>query len=175
MNKIAIGIAAGIFLVVAALVDLLIHYSGKASELDTVQAQADSQTAIIAKQAFIFQQSNNIAQAAALYEVKLVGDTQEKEIEYRTILQKEPTCDLFIPDSIAGGLYDYANRLRSGAMSGDPGGITETASDTTTARRMTYCQAVLWINPLLAVIDQGNNQLSSIRKIEGLTGGKAYP
>lgn len=31
---------------------------------------------------------------------------------------------------------------------------------------MTYCQAVLWIKPLLAVIEKGNNNFASIRQIE---------
>nr|DAO72850.1 MAG TPA: hypothetical protein [Caudoviricetes sp.] len=31
---------------------------------------------------------------------------------------------------------------------------------------MTYCQVVLWIEPLLAIIEKGNNQLAGIREIE---------
>ncbi len=31
---------------------------------------------------------------------------------------------------------------------------------------MTYCQAVLWIEPLLATIEKGNNNFSGIREIE---------
>lgn len=31
---------------------------------------------------------------------------------------------------------------------------------------MTYCQAVLWIKPLLAVIEKGNNNFAGVREIE---------
>jgi hypothetical protein len=34
------------------------------------------------------------------------------------------------------------------------------------ASSITYCQAILWIKPLLAVIEKGNNNLEGIRKIE---------
>ncbi|HDG1691799.1 TPA: hypothetical protein PFE16_003303, partial [Kluyvera georgiana] len=34
------------------------------------------------------------------------------------------------------------------------------------ASSITYCQAVLWINPLLAAIEKANNQLAGIREIE---------
>jgi hypothetical protein len=37
---------------------------------------------------------------------------------------------------------------------------------TTAASGMTYCQAVLWINPLLATIEQGNNNFAGIRELE---------
>nr|WP_281959610.1 hypothetical protein [Enterobacter mori] len=33
-------------------------------------------------------------------------------------------------------------------------------------RAMTYCQAVLWIKPLLAVIEKGNNNFAGIRQIQ---------
>lgn len=34
------------------------------------------------------------------------------------------------------------------------------------ARSMTYCQAILWFKPLLAVIDKGNNNFEGIQQIE---------
>ncbi len=37
---------------------------------------------------------------------------------------------------------------------------------TAAASSMTYCQAILWIRPLLAVIEKGNNQLHGIKQIE---------
>ncbi|EKU4731029.1 hypothetical protein M2O48_005371, partial [Citrobacter freundii] len=43
----------------------------------------------------------------------------------------------------------------------------DAASDNaTTASTLTYCQAVLWIKPLLAAIEKANNQLAGIRRIE---------
>jgi hypothetical protein len=38
----------------------------------------------------------------------------------------------------------------------------------TPASGLTYCQAVLWIQPLLATIEQGNNNFAGIRDIEQL-------
>ncbi|EKU4731114.1 hypothetical protein M2O48_005470, partial [Citrobacter freundii] len=35
-----------------------------------------------------------------------------------------------------------------------------------TTSSLTYCQAVLWIKPLLAAIEKANNQLAGIREIE---------
>lgn len=43
----------------------------------------------------------------------------------------------------------------------------DAADDSTAAAgSITYCQAVLWIKPLLAVIEKGNNKLAGIRQIE---------
>ncbi len=77
------------------------------------------------------------------------------------------TCDLPVPADIAGGLLEYAYRLRSSAMHADTIG-PDTADDRAAATSsMTYCQAVLWIKPLLSVIEKGNNNFRGIREIEG--------
>ncbi|WP_431834235.1 Rz1-like lysis system protein LysC [Escherichia coli] len=47
-----------------------------------------------------------------------------------------------------------------------PGTLTQTGDRATTTRTLTYCQAVLWINPLLAAIEKANNQLAGVRQIE---------
>lgn len=76
------------------------------------------------------------------------------------------TCDLPVPADIAGGLLEYAHRLRASAMHTDSNG-PDTADDRAIATSsMTYCQAVLWIKPLLAVIEKGNNNFAGIRQIE---------
>jgi len=67
---------------------------------------------------------------------------------------------------IAHSLLGYTNRLRASAMYPDSNQSTKTAVSATSSQRITYCQAVLWIEPLLTLIDQGNNQLESIKKIE---------
>ncbi|MCL7704696.1 hypothetical protein M8368_14950, partial [Enterobacter kobei] len=74
--------------------------------------------------------------------------------------------DLPVPADIAGGLLEYAYRLRSSAMHADTDGTDAAYDSTAAARSMTYCQAVLWIKPLLAVIEKGNNNLAGIRQIE---------
>ncbi|CUY43817.1 Uncharacterised protein [Serratia marcescens] len=132
------------------------------------QLQSDNslKANIIATQAFQFQRANEISNAATKYGINTDAATQGKEIEYRTILKKQPTCDLAVPAAIAGGLLDYTYSLRSSAMPANPA-ITDTASARTSAAgELTYCQAVLWIDPLLAAIDKANNQLLAIRQLD---------
>lgn len=89
-----------------------------------------------------------------------------EQVAYREILRREKTCDLPVPADIAGGLLKYAHRLRASALRTDTN-RPDTADDrAAAASSMTYCQAVLWIKPLLAVIEKGNNNLAGIRQIE---------
>jgi hypothetical protein len=48
-----------------------------------------------------------------------------------------------------------------GTIIADATGAGATASGT-----LTYCQAVLWIDPLLAALDKANNQLLAIRQLD---------
>nr|MBJ7894231.1 hypothetical protein [Serratia sp. PAMC26656] len=68
--------------------------------------------------------------------------------------------------AIAGGLLDYTNSLRTRAMSADTGDADATGAGTTASGTLTYCQAVLWIDPLLAALDKANNQLLAIRQLD---------
>lgn len=159
-----------LLLTVMFLIWGLLHYHGKAitaqDSVNQLQSETTSQSAIISSQAFSFQHANEIAATARQYTTTITGNAQEKEIEYRTILKSQPTCSLNIPADVAGRLLDYTNRLRSSAMhpdaiEPDSASVTSTSSGT-----LTYCQAVLWIDPLLTAIDQANNQLAAIRQIE---------
>lgn len=67
---------------------------------------------------------------------------------------------------VAGGLLSYANSLRASAMHTDSGNADAAGDSTTTTSTLTYCQAVLWVKPLLAAIEKANNQLAGIREIE---------
>jgi hypothetical protein len=51
-------------------------------------------------------------------------------------------------------------------MHTDTGNADAVGGDSITASSLTYCQAVLWIGPLLATIEKANNQLTGISKIE---------
>lgn len=124
------------------------------------------QTATIATQAFQFQRANTISSAASQYGTTTDAATQGKEIEYRTILKNQPTCDLAVPATIAGGLLDYTHRLRSRAMSADTDDADAAGAGAITSGTLTYCQAVLWIDPLLAALDKANNQLLAIRQLD---------
>ena len=89
-----------------------------------------------------------------------------EQVAYREILRREKTCDLPVPADIAGGLLEYAHRLRSSAMHADTDGPDAADDRTAATSSITYCQAVLWIKPLLAVIEKGNNNFAGIRQIE---------
>jgi len=170
MNWLRVAVTAFAAVFIALMIFLAFHFYGKSVEAKGQVSQLQSDNALqsetISTQAFNFQRANQIAGAAQLYAVQIVGKSQETEIEYRTILKAEPTCALPIPTDIANGLYDYANRLRSSAMYADSSQPVKAAVSATTSQRITYCQAVLWIDPLLTLIDQGNNQLAAIKQIE---------
>lgn len=170
MNRATAIIAVVLLVAVMVACWIASYYQGKSEGLEgTVkQLQSDNnlQTATIATQALHFQRANEISNAANQYGINTDAATQGKEIEYRTILKKQPTCDLAVPSAITGGLLDYTHRLRSSAMSADTIVADATGAGATASGTLTYCQAVLWIDPLLAALDKANNQLLEIRQLD---------
>lgn len=136
------------------------------SDNDVLRSDNSLQGQVIAIQAFNFSRFNQVAEHASRLNSQIDPSTEETTIKYREILRREKTCDLPVPADIAGGLLEYAYRLRSSAMHADTDGTDAAYDSTAAARSMTYCQAVLWIKPLLAVIEKGNNNLAGIRQIE---------
>lgn len=125
------------------------------------------QQVVIAGQAFQFQRFNEIARQASQYAINIKGQSDEKQIVYRTIIKRDPAGRQCVPDDVASRLLDYTHRLRASAMHADSGKPdTADTGTTTTVCRLTYAQAVYWIDPLLTVIDQANSQLAGIREIE---------
>nr|WP_233465267.1 hypothetical protein [Enterobacter roggenkampii] len=149
-----------------ALVKSCLEASNLQSENDVLRSDNSLQGQVIATQAFNFNRFNQVAEHANRLNSLIDTSTEETVIEYREILRREKTCDLPVPADIAGGLLKYAHRLRASAMHTDSNG-PDTADDRAVATNsMTYCQAVLWIKPLLAVIEKGNNNFAGIRQIE---------
>ena len=138
------------------------------SDNDVLRSDNSMQGQVIATQAFNFNRFNQVAEHANRLNSLIDTSTEETVIEYREILRREKTCDLPVPADVAGGLLKYAYRLRASAMHPDTGNTNATDDSTAAASSMTYCQAVLWIEPLLAVIEKGNNNLAGIREIEKL-------
>lgn len=136
------------------------------SDNDVLRSDNSLQGQVIATQAFNFNRFNQVAEHANRLNSLIDISTEETVIEYREILRREKTCDLPVPAHVAGGLLEYARRLRASAMHA----YTDTADaadvSTPATRSITYCQAVLWIKPLLAVIEKGNNHFAGIRQIE---------
>ena len=111
------------------------------------------------------------AAANASRSMQAEAKSQEKQIEYRTIIRKESTCNLYIPQSVSDGVLSHVYAIRESAMHSAPG-ITDSAGTGTAAtRRLTYCQAVEWIEPLLAALDKANGQLMDIRKADAERNG----
>ncbi|KAB5497766.1 hypothetical protein F8564_09985 [Serratia sp. RJAL6] len=163
----AIGLLL-VALIVAGRLAFYFHSNAVKAGEKVKQLQSDNnlQAKAIATQAFQFQRANEISNAATQYGINTDAATQGKEIEYRTILKKQPTCDLAVPAAIAGGLLDYTHRLRSRAMPANTGDVDATGAGATASGTLTYCQAVLWIDPLLAALDKANNQLLTIRSLD---------
>ncbi|HDW0269914.1 TPA: hypothetical protein RKY55_001096 [Enterobacter asburiae] len=156
--------------VIAGLSVALVKSCSDASSLqsDNVVLRSDNslQGQVIATQAFNFNRFNQVAEHASRLNSLIDISTEETVIEYREILRREKTCDLPVPADIAGGLLEYAYRLRASTMHSDTGRPDETNDRAAASSSMTFCQAVLWIKPLLSTIEKANNQLAGIRDIE---------
>ncbi|QLR43699.1 hypothetical protein HV346_13870 [Enterobacter sp. RHBSTW-00994] len=142
------------------------QYLDAKSRADTAEQEVNGQREVIVTQAFNFSRFNQIAEYTSRHNSLIDASTEETVIQYREILRREKTCDLPVPADVAGGLLDYTHRLRASAMHPDTGDTNAVGDSAASAGRLTYCQAVLWIKPLLAAIEKANNQLVGIRKIE---------
>lgn len=170
MNRslVVVGMAAIIFIAVLCVLLSRSDAALATSESDNRVLRSDNtlQATVITTQAFNFNRFNQVAENANRLNSLIDASTEKTVIEYREILRREKTCDMPVPADVAGGLLNYANRLRASAMYSDSGDADATSDNATTASTLTYCQAVLWIKPLLAAIEKANNQLAGIRRIE---------
>jgi hypothetical protein len=149
-----------------ALVKSCSNASSLQSDNDVLRSDNALQEQVIATQAFNFNRFNQVAEQANRLNSLIDTSTEETVIEYREILHREKTCDLPVPADVAGGLLEYAHRLRASAVHADTDGPDAADDSAAAAGSITYCQAVLWIKPLLAVIEKGNNNFAGIRQIE---------
>ncbi|MEG0869703.1 MAG: hypothetical protein RSD49_10680 [Hafnia sp.] len=172
-NKITIAaiLLVVVVTIIAVLCVLLVRSNAAlaTSESDNRVLRSDNslQATVITTQAFNFNRFNQIAENANRLNSLIDAGTEKTVIEYREILRRDKTCDLPVPADVSSGLLNYANRLRTSAMRADSGNANATDDSASAASSITYCQAVLWIEPLLSVIEKGNNNFSGIRKIEG--------
>ncbi|KGA39386.1 hypothetical protein KU75_22795 [Pectobacterium odoriferum] len=146
-----------------------LRWDADAAELGRQQSDNISagQQTIIARQSFEFQRYNEIARTANQYAINIKGQSDEKQIVYRTIIKRDPVSGKCVPDDVAERLLDYTHRLRASAMHTVASGTNTAGTGASSSScRLTYAQAVYWIDPLLTVIDQANSQLVGIREIE---------
>ncbi|ECO9767133.1 hypothetical protein V8K04_000991 [Salmonella enterica] len=159
-----------VIVVVAVLCVLLANSRSEVATLksdnDVLRSDNTLQGEVIAAQAFNFNRFNQVAENSIRLNSLIDASSDNTVIEYREILRREKNCDLPVPADVAGGLLSYANRLRASAMHADSGYADAAVDSPAAASTLTYCQAVLWIKPLLAAIEKANNQLSGIRQIE---------
>ncbi|WP_230121930.1 hypothetical protein [Citrobacter freundii] len=170
MNKglVVAGVAAVIIISVLCVLLTRSNAALNTSESDNRVLRSDNalQATVITTQAFNFNRFNLVAENTSRLNSLIDVGAEKTVIEHREILRREKTCDLPVPADVAGGLLSYANRLRASAMHTNTGNTNATDDSTAAASSMTYCQAVLWIEPLLAIIEKANNQLAGIREIE---------
>ena len=170
MNRslVVVGMAAITFIAVLCVLLARSNAALTTSESDNRVLRSDNalQATVITTQAFNFNRFNQVAENASRLNSLIDAGTEKTVIEYREILHREKTCDLPVPADVAGGLLNYANRLRASAMHTDSWNADAAGNSAITTSSLTYCQAVLWIKPLLAAIEKANNQLAGVREIE---------
>jgi hypothetical protein len=148
------------------------RYASNSSRADTADANVLMQAKVIQQQATESQAFSAIASGTVDANAAVDARAETTVIEYREILRREKTCDYPVPAYVADGLLNYTNSLRAGAMHTATAGTDKAGSASTPSSQLTYCQAVLWIEPLLAAIEKANNQLAAIRQAEQLRQGK---
>ncbi|HEJ7884322.1 TPA: DUF2570 domain-containing protein [Serratia liquefaciens] len=167
-NKILFTIAGVLLAVILAFGWAAFHFygvsEGKDGELSQARSDLNVATATNAQQAFQFKRANEISAAAGKYNVTISAKSEERQNETRNDLKTEECADRYIPNATAPRLYTYTNGLRANAMR-DTGKPDGTVIDSTAAGKLTYRQAVLWIDPLLTLLDRANNDRASIRNL----------
>lgn len=168
-KAVLIGAIAGV-IIIAVLSILLVMSKASQSqtESDNNVLRNDNalQGQVIATQSLVFKKLNLIS-AETSRQSSLIGvKSEETVIKYRETIRNEKTCDLLVPGNISRGLLEYTARIRTSAMHAAAGRTDESGTPALPTSSLTYCQAVLWIDPLLSVIEVANTQLAGIREAE---------
>jgi hypothetical protein len=175
-NKVYLLIFIFSLITIVILIALFSHSQIALSQLESDNAVLRSdnslQSETIVTQSLTFNRANKASLETNRLNSLIGAKSETTVIQYREILKREKTCDLLVPAYITDGLLEETNRLRASAMYAAAGGVNEISYPTITASQLTYCQAVLWIHPLLATIEQANNQLAAIRQIEEKLSGE---
>lgn len=130
-----------------------------------LQSDNSEQSLVISRQTFDFARFNQASMYANQLNSIIDITKEESVIKIREKLRYEKTCNYPLPDDISNELLSKANKIRSSALHSDTSSNVSANDSSTTTVRLTYCQAVLWITPLLAEIEKGNNQLKYIGSV----------
>lgn len=170
MSKTPLTLAVISIFLVGCLIFLLDKSEASRKRLVDVNNQLASELAmqkrIIADQSLQFQRFNQIAASASSRGIQQRADAEERKIEYKTLLKKEPTCDLPVPRDVANSLLNNTYRLRASAMHPFAESADSTGNTLIARQPLTYCDLAMWVNALLADIEQANTQLMAIKDIE---------
>lgn len=124
------------------------------------------QNKMIVDKSLQFQRFNQIASSASSNGLHQRAASEERKIEYKAIIQKDPTCDLPVPRGIADRLLNNTYRLRGIAMRIDAQNADPADPAITAGRALTYCDLPVWVDALLTDIEQANTQLMAIEQAE---------
>lgn len=170
MSKTPLTLAVISIFLVGCLIFLLDKSEVSRKRLVDVNNQLTSELAmqqrIIAGQSLQFQRFNQIAVSASSRGIQQRAVAEERKIEYKTLLKKEPTCDLPVPHDVTNGLLNNTYSLRASAMRAIAEGTNPARTAIIARQPLTYCDLALWVNALLADIEQANTQLMAIKDIE---------
>ena len=109
------------------------------SDNDVLRNDNTLQSQVIAAQAFNFNRFNQVAENTSRLNSLIDASSDKTVIEYREILRREKTCDLLVPADIAGGLLEYAYRLRSSTMHSNTNESDAVDDRAAVTDSITYC------------------------------------
>lgn len=167
-DKTPIATTCVLVVVILALGGTAFYFHGeaadRAADLRQMKSDLDTANATNAVQALQFQLANEISAAAGRYGATINAKSEERQNENRKALKNEECADRYIPDSTAQRLLQYTDGLRAVAMR-DTGELDRATARAAAIGRLTYRQAVLWIDPLLTLLDRANNDRAAIRQL----------
>ncbi|KFD19088.1 hypothetical protein GTPT_2026 [Tatumella ptyseos ATCC 33301] len=170
--KSILAIVIGIFWLLTVVISAVTAYRYKSAVTAQHQAEKEQQyqAQVIRIQNNQWQRLNELSEKALQTNLRASTQSEENINEFRTVLRRQKTCDIPVPDDIAQRLYRYTQDLRAGTVPATAGSAAATRAGSLTPGHLSYCQAVLWIYPLLNAINNANHQLQAISQADKLRG-----
>jgi len=161
-------VALVIFFTISSGISGVLAYRYKAAldRAEQAEGQVTLQGKVIAAQLDQQRVANELSNQTLQANQRTQANTERVVIRYREVLRHEKTCDFAVPTDIAHGLLDYTDNIRTRVLSGTTSQLNHPSVTPAATGELTYCQAVLWLHPLLSTIAQANEQLLAIRQFE---------